>query len=347
MELSNDEAKRRGRKAKRPRDIPWQGWKDIGKRVVTEFSDDRVMLTAAGATFYLLLALFPALTAFVSLYGVVLDPKTIADHIALLGALMPSAGVDIIATQIEKLVSQELSTLSFGFVLGLAIAVWSANSGIKSLFAAMNIAYDESERRGFIKLNLISLAFTVAGLVIGILFLVSVGVVPAVLAFAGLADHTEWLISLLRWPVLFATCWAGISIIYRYGPSRVRAEWRWVVWGASLTTAVWLLASMLFSWYLANFADYGATYGSLGAVIGFMMWMWVSLIIFILGAELNAEIEHQTALDSTVGPDKPMGERGAVMADTVGKPYHMVEPSSDESLQKSATGGSVARRRAR
>lgn len=307
-----------GRHAASPGKIPWHGWKDIFRRVVSEFSDDRVLLVAAGGAFFLLLALFPALAAFVSLYGVISDPETIADHIAMLGGLLPRSGLDIIKGQLDNLISKTPGDLSLGFLGGLALALWSANSGIKTMFQAMNVAYDEKEKRGFFKLNFVSFCFTLGAMVIGILFIVSVGVVPAALALAGLEGQTEWLISIARWPVVLLVCWAGISVIYRYGPSRSRAEWAWIRWGSFLAAAVWLIASILFSWYLQNFANYDATYGSLGAAIGLMMWTWISLIILILGAELNSEIEHQTKLDSTIGPDKPIGERGAVMADTVG-----------------------------
>jgi membrane protein len=312
----------RGRRAATPSNIPLEGWKDILWRVWSEFSEDRVTLIAAGATFYLLLALFPALAAFVSIYGFVADPVTVADHIAFLGGVLPSGGVELIETQLRSLASQNEAALSFGFIVGLGFALWSANNGIKTLFEAMNIAYDETEKRGFIKLTLISLGFTLGALVIGVLFIVSVGVVPAVLAVVGLGGVTEILISLLRWPVLFVAAAFGVSILYRYGPSRERAKWRWVTWGSVVATALWLLASILFSWYLANFADYNATYGSLGAVIGFMMWTWISMVIIILGAELNSEMEHQTARDSTTGPELPMGTRGATMADTLGKSRH-------------------------
>ena len=309
----------RGRRADTPSKIPFEGWKDILWRTWAEFSADRITLIAAGATFYLLLALFPALAAFVSIYGFVADPVTIADHIAFLGGVLPSGGIELIETQLTALATQNEAALSFAFIFGLLFALWSANNGIKTLFEALNVAYDETEKRSFVWLNLITLGFTLGAIVIAILFIVSVGIVPAVLAFVGLGSVAETLISLARWPVLFVAAALGISILYRFGPSRERAKWRWVTWGSALATAVWLIASVLFSWYLTNFADYNATYGSLGAVIGFMMWTWISVVILLLGAELNSELEHQTARDSTTGPEKPMGERGATMADTVGE----------------------------
>ncbi|MGQ7792412.1 YihY/virulence factor BrkB family protein [Faunimonas sp. B44] len=316
----------RGRDARRPTEIPAKGWKDIIWRVKDEIVSDRVSIIAAGTTFYLLLALFPALAAFVSIYGFVADPVTIADHVAFLGGVLPSGGVELIESQLERLASQDTSALSFGFVFGLLLALWSANNGIKTLFEAMNIAYDETEKRGFIKLNLITLGITLGAIFVGILFITAVGIVPAAIALLGLGGMTEILISVLRWPVLFLVAAFAIAVLYRFGPSRERAEWRWVTWGSGLATVVWIVASILFSWYLSNFADYGATYGSLGAVIGFMMWTWISCFILIAGAELNSEMEHQTVHDTTTGPERPIGARGAVMADTVGKTANDPEP---------------------
>ena len=312
--------KARGRHAKHPSAIPWRGWKDILWRVWSEIGEDRIMLVAAGVTFYLLLALFPELAAFVSLYGFVADPKTIADHVANLGWVLPSGGLDMIRTQLQALANASGKALSFGFVVGFLVALWSANSGMKALFEAMNVAYEEEEKRSFIRLNLLSLAFTLAAMAVGILMVVMVGVVPAVLSFLSLGDLTEILVRILRWPLLLVAAGVAISIIYRYGPSRERAQWRWINWGAALAALVWLVVSILFSWYLENFADYNATYGSLGAVIGFMMWTWISVLVLLVGAELDSEIEHQTARDTTTGKPVQRGRRGAVMADTIGAP---------------------------
>jgi membrane protein len=321
MPNSDQESRRseRGRSADWPSEIPALGWQDIAWRVWDEFSEDRVLLVAAGVTFYLLLALFPALAAFVSLYGFVADPVTIADHISYLGGLLPAAGIDIVRQQLEALARQNEEALGIGFFVGLIIALWSANSGIKALFEAMNIAYEETEKRGFVRLNLLSISFTGGALLIGIGLILAVGVVPALLAYLRLDAWTELLVAVGRWPVLMVAILTGISLIFRFGPSRSHAKWRWLSWGAGLATLVWISASWTFSFYLQNFADYNATYGSLGAVIGLMMWTWISVIILIVGAEINAEMEHQTARDSTTGKPKPMGMRGAVVADTLGK----------------------------
>ena len=314
------EQRDRGRSADWPSQFGAVAWKDIGWRVWSEVSDDRVMLIAAGVTFYLLLALFPALAAFVSLYGFVADPTTIAEHVSYLGGLLPNAGLEIIEQQLKALVSRDAEALGVGFLVGLVIALWSANNGVKALFDAMNVAYEEVEKRSFVRLNLLSAMFTLGAIVIATVMLVAVGIVPALLALLHLEGWTEVLIAIGRWPLLLASIWFGISLIYRYGPSRNNAKWRWLNWGSALATIVWLSASAGFSYYLQNFADYNATYGSLGAVIGLMMWTWISMIILIVGAEINAEMEHQTENDTTVGPPAPMGQRGAVVADTIGRP---------------------------
>ena len=310
----------RGRLAETPGEITARGYRDVFWRVFSEFTEDRVTLIAAGATYYLLLALFPALAALVSLYGVFSDPVTIARHIAFLSTALPPGAFDIIVTQLDALSQQKNSTLSFGVITGFMVALWSANNGIKALFEAMNIAYGEKEKRGIIWLNLNSLGFTLGALVIAIALITAVGVVPAVLGYLWLDQWTEFLAKVARWPFLLLVVGCGITMMYRYGPSREPAKLRWITWGATFSTALWLTASVLFSLYLENFADYNATYGTLGALIGFMVWTWISVIILILGAEINAELEHQTTVDSTTGTPLPMGNRGAHVADTIGAP---------------------------
>ncbi len=248
-----------------------------------------------------------------------LDPTTIAEHVSYLGGLLPNAGLEIIEQQLKALVSRDAEALGVGFLVGLAIALWSANNGIKAVFDAMNVAYEEVEKRSFVRLNLLSAMFTIGAIIIASVMLLAVGIVPAMLALLHLEGWTEVLIAIGRWPLLLASIWFGISLIYRYGPSRHNAKWRWLNWGSALATIVWLSASAIFSYYLQNFADYNATYASLGAVIGLMMWTWISMIILIVGAEINAEMERQTANDTTVGPPEPMGQRGAVVADMIGR----------------------------
>ncbi|MBZ9657300.1 YihY/virulence factor BrkB family protein [Phyllobacterium lublinensis] len=310
---------RRGRNADSPAEIPALGWRDVLYRVYQSLEQDRVMLIAAGSTFYLLLALFPALTAFVSLYGFLADRATVAGNISLLAGILPNDAIGLIRAQLEALATQDVKALGVGFLLGLMVALWSANNGFKAIFEALNVAYGEDERRSFLRLNLISFLFTFGGLFFGIVLIAVLGIIPPVLDILGLAGWSEALIRIARWPLMAIIVALAISLIYRFGPDREYAKWRWLSIGAVLSALVWIIASAGFTFYLSNFADYNATYGTLGAVVGLMMWTWISLIILILGAELNAELEHQTAVDSTTGEPLPMGQRGAVVADTLGK----------------------------
>lgn len=309
----------RGRQADRPREIPAKGLKDVFWRVFAAVQEDRVMLVAAGVTFYLLLSIFPAMTALVSLYGFFADPASITDRLSFLNEIMPPEGLSIFFDQLRSLAGEKRSALSFGLIFGLAIALWSANNGVKALFEAMNIAYGEDEKRSFLRLNLVSFAFTLGGLIGLIILVVGLGVIPAITAVVNLGGVTEMVLRVLRWPVLLVVIAFGITLLYRFGPSRERARLRWVTWGAVMAALLWVVGSLGVSYYLSNIADYNATYGTLGALIGFLFWTWISAIIVILGAEVNAELEHQTARDSTTGPERPMGERGAYMADTLGK----------------------------
>ena len=270
-------------------------------------------------TYFMLLSLFPALGALVALYGFVADPTAIMAHIGFLAGVFPPGSFDLIMNQLTSLTQQATSTRSLAFFGGLLVAIWSANSGMKALFDAMNVAYQEDEKRSLVRLNLLSLGFTFCALVVAIILIAAIGVLPAVLKYLWLDDWQEFLARLARWPFIILVFGCGISMIYRYGPSREEAKIKWLSWGVVFSTVLWLVASVLFSFYLENFANYNATYGTLGALIGLMVWVWISVVILIVGAEINAELEHQTRKDSTTGSPKPMGERGAYVADTVGE----------------------------
>jgi len=308
----------RGRKAASPWQIPWAGWKDILWRTYAEIQDDRLVAVAAGVVFYALLAIFPAITAIVSLYGLFTDAATINDHLSLGAGFLPQGALDIIKDQVTRITSKGDANLGLAFIFGLGLALWSANAGMKAIIDALNVAYDETEKRGFIKLNLISLTLTLAAILSLLMAIAAVVVLPLVLGYLGLGAVGEMLLRILRWPALFLLIIIGLAVLYRFGPSRSKPQWQWLSVGSVLATIAWLIASALLSWYLGNFANYDATYGSLGAGIGLMMWLWISALVILLGAELNSEIEHQTARDSTVGAEKPLGARGAAMADTVG-----------------------------
>lgn len=317
--MSDDTGGDRGRDAEAPQDIPAKGLRDVFWRVVKAIMADRVTLIAAGVTYFMLLSLFPALGALVALYGFVADPTAIMAHIGFLAGVFPPGSFDLIMNQLTSLTQQASSTRSLAFFGGLLVAIWSANSGMKALFDAMNVAYQEDEKRSLVRLNLLSLGFTFCALVVAIILIAAIGVLPAVLKYLWLDDWQEFLARLARWPFIILVFGCGISMIYRYGPSREEAKIKWLSWGVVFSTVLWLVASVLFSFYLENFANYNATYGTLGALIGLMVWVWISVVILIVGAEINAELEHQTRKDSTTGSPKPMGERGAYVADTVGE----------------------------
>jgi membrane protein len=233
-------------------------------------------------------------------------------------AAMPGGGVEIVTEQLKRVSAQSNSSLSLAYFLGLVIALWSANAGVKAIFDALNVVYEEEEKRSFLRLNLISLAFTIGAILFVLLALAAVVVLPLALDFVGFKSFTGTILTYARWPVVLVAVAFVIALFYRFGPSRTHPRWRWVSTGSVAAAILWLGGSLLFSWYVANFGSYNKTYGSLGAAIGFMTWIWISAIIVLAGAELNSEIEHQTAHDTTVGPDRPIGQRGATMADTIG-----------------------------
>ncbi|CAN5490607.1 YihY/virulence factor BrkB family protein [soil metagenome] len=310
------EEKGRGREATTPSQIPPRGWADIVRRTWKEFKDDHVALVAAGITFYALLAFFPGLAAFVSLYGLFAGVNDARHNLDSLAVVLPPDIVKFIGDEMLRVAGARHAGLSTAFIGGLALAIWSANGAAKACFLGLNIAYEEEETRGFVRLTATSLAFTVGALVFVVLTLAAVISAPAAAALAG--PQAEMLVGLARWPLLAAALAAGVTLLYRYGPSRDPAKWRWVSWGAVAATLLWIAASVAFSLYVARFAHYDRTYGSLGAVIAFMMWTYLSSVILLGGAELNAELEHQTARDTTKGAEVPMGARGARMADTIG-----------------------------
>lgn len=332
----------RGRHAYGPTEMPARAWKDILWRTWSEISDDRITLVAAGATYFLLLALFPTIVAFVSVYGIFADASTVNRHVALLAGIVPAGGMAILDEQLTRLTQQGPVTLGWGLAISLGLALWSSSSGVKTLFEAMNIAYGEREKRSFLQLNALALLFTLGVLIAVIVMTGVVVVLPAVLGVIGLSSGFEWLVQGLGYGLLLIMLLVGIAALYRLGPSRHQAKWRWLTPGAVLAVTVILAASLLFSWYSANFANYEKTYGSLGALIGFLTWMWISVTVILVGAELNAELEHQTAEDSTIGPDRPMGARRATMADTLGKSSREGGETSDPDLSPEWQAGYAA-----
>ena len=308
----------RGRHAVTPWQIPWKGWKDILLRTYQQMNEDRLLAVAAGVVFYGLLALFPAITALVSSYALFAKGSTVNEHLASLGTLLPGGAMDIVREQVDRVLAKGDIKLGTAFAFSFLLAVWSANGGAKAVIDALNVAYEEEEERGFFKLNAVSLAFTLGGLIAVLLAIGAIVALPLVLSAIGLSAVTDAIIRYGRWPILVVLTLPALAVLYRYAPSRRSPQWKWITIGSVFATVAWLAGSAVLSYYLANYAHYDATYGSLGAAIGLMVWMWMSMIVILLGAELNAEIEHQTAEDTTEGGNKPLGARDATMADTIG-----------------------------
>jgi membrane protein len=307
-----------GRGSNSPFAIPWAGWKDIFWRTYQRVDDDRLLATAGGVVFFGLLAIFPAVTALVSSYGLFADPSTISKNLQTLAMMLPEGTFQIVEDQVARVVSKGNTALGATFLFGLVLAIWSANAGVKSIFDALNVAYEEREKRGFIKLNLVSLAFTVGGIVALLLMVTAVVAFPLALDHLGIAPESKLIIALARWPLLFIILLGALAVLYRFAPSRDSPRWQWLSIGAVAAALLWIAGSALLSWYLSAFANYNATYGSLGAAIGLMTWMWMSAIVIMFGAELNSEIERQALRDTTTGRPEPLGSRKAAAADTVG-----------------------------
>ena len=283
------------------------GWKDILWRTYGRTDKDRLLATAGGVVFFGLLSVFPAITALVSCYGLFANPSTIGANLQRLALMLPEGAFQIIQDQVSRVLSKGNIQLGTTFLFGLGLAIWSANAGVKAVIDALNVAYEERERRGFLKLNLISLVFTVCGIAAVLLMVGAVVAFPLALDHVGLAPQSQFVIAMARWPLLFVILVTGLGILYRFGPSRRSPRWEWLSVGTLFAALLWLVGSSLLSWYLSNFAHYDATYGSLGAAIGLMMWMWVSAITVLFGAELNSEMEQKAAQDRTIEAAEPLG----------------------------------------
>ena len=310
----------RGRGAERPREIPKPGWRDILIRTWNEMSRDHVSMVAAGVAFYGLLALFPAIAAIVSIWGLMFDPAAIEGQIEQVSSALPEDAAAIVEEQAKSVAEGAGGSAGVAAIAGLLLTLYSATKGVKSLIEGLNIIYDEEEKRGFVRINLVAFGLTLALVVMMLAVLGLIVVLPVLLGGLGLGGTAQTLIGLLRWPLLALVAVIGLAVLYRFAPSRDAPRWRWITWGAVIATVLWVVGSIAFSIYVRNFGSYNETYGSIGAAIVLLMWFWLSAFIVLMGAELNSEIEHQVLVDTTTGPSRAMGERGAVKADTIGKP---------------------------
>lgn len=308
----------RGRSAESPTDIPGPGWKDILLRVKDEISKDNVGLIAAGVAFYGLLALFPAITAIIAVSGLLVEPNVVVEQLNSLSGLMPDEVIKIVTDQATAVAGSREGGLGLAALLGFLIALYSASKGMGSLMQGINVAYDEDEERGFIKLKLVTFALTLF-LILGLLIAMGAMLaLPVVLSLFHWGPVFEALLTIALWAGLVVLTILGLAVLYRYAPSRDNPEWSWASLGAIVGCLMWIVASAGFAFYVANFGSYNESFGTLAGVIVLLMWFWISAFIILLGAELNAEMEAQTRRDTTVGKDVPMGQRGAEKADNLG-----------------------------
>lgn len=308
----------RGRHATRPQEVPARGWRDVLLRVKSEMDKDNLSIVAAGVAFYFLLSIFPALAAFISIYGLLNDPADAQQQVQSFSEIMPAEARNILLAQMQKLTAGSSSALGFGALFGLLLALWSTMKGTMALITALNIVYGETEQRGMIKLYLVAFLLTVGAVLFLVLSLSLIAVIPPILERLGIGSWIETAFNVARWPILALVVITMLSVVYRFAPSRSRPRWRWVNPGSLTAAALWLISTALFSWYVSSFGSYNETYGSLGALVILLMWFYITSYIFLMGGELNAELERQTKEDTTE-TGQPLGKRGAYAADTVGK----------------------------
>ena len=312
------ERSEQGRNAEKPHEIPARGWKSILKRTKDDLQRDHLSTVSAGVGLFVLLGLIPGLAAVISIYGLVSDPAQIEQQFASIRGVLPGPVFQILNEQMQSIAASDTAA-GWGAVIGILVALWGGSKGIKVMMDALNITYHEDEKRGFIRLNMVALALTVVA-VIGVCILIGLlAVVPALVHALNLNDTIEQLFMALRWPAMFVFFMIALAVLYRYGPSRDHARWRWVSWGAFAATLLWVVASMLFALYLTHFNSYNKTYGSLGAIVVLLLWLYLSTFCVLLGAELNSEMERQTERDTTKGRPEPKGKRGAYSSDTLGE----------------------------
>jgi membrane protein len=301
-------------RAAQPSDIPARGWLDVVKRTQKEIKTDNVTLIAAGVAFYSMLAIFPALIAVVTIYGLVANPADVARQVDSFAKSLPPGAGDLLTDQLQKIVSSSRDSLSIALVISIAGALWSASAGIQALVKGLNVVYDEKETRGFVKLRGLALLLTFGAIVVVLCALGLIAVLPGVLDKIGLGRAGELAVSVGRWPALILLVAVGLAVLYRLGPDRATPRWHWVSWGALVAVVLWVVISAGFSYYVGNFGKYNQTYGSLGAVIVLLLWLWLSALAALIGAELDAEIEREAARQTT-GPRRPTGERETAVAD--------------------------------
>ncbi len=306
-----------GGRAESPTEIPPAGWRQVAVRGWKEASADQVPLLAAGVAFFGFLALFPALIALTLVYGLIADPGTVSEQLGPLLASLPGDARSLVETQLQQLAAAPAQGLGWGLALSLVVAIWSASGGVGNLVTAINIAYDEERNRGFVKEKLLVLGLTVAAIVFMVLLMALVAGVPITFQLMGLTGGWRWVAEAVRWVLIVVLVMVALAVLYRVAPDRDAPKFRWVSVGAAVATLLWLLASVGFSLYVSLFGNYAKTYGALAGVVVMLLWLWITSYAVLLGAEINAESEEQTVRDTTRGPERPLGERNAVKADSL------------------------------
>jgi membrane protein len=277
-------------------------------------SDDRVVAISAGVTFFMLLAIFPGTAAIMSIYGLFADTSSFHGDLSSLSRILPGGAIAVLSEQIKSLAAHHHKALGLTAIGGILFSIWSANAGIKALFDALNIVLKEKETRGFIKLNAVSLAFTAGTLVFVLLAIAAMAGIPAFLKTVPWSGAVELLIAIARWPLIWAMLALGIALLYRFGPGCNDIPWRWISWGSGTAALVWLIASLAFSYYAANYGSFNKTYGSLGAGIGFMTWIWISIIVILVGEEVNEILDAREKPGKETKRSHPLGVEGAANA---------------------------------
>ena len=335
-----------GRDAASPLSIPLKGWRQVVQRTWIESGRHSLSVIAAGCAFYALFAIFPALSALITLFGLTANPATADAQFEVLGLVLPPAAYDMVVEQTRRIVAASSHALGLSLAISVGLALWSVTFLTQAVFSALNVAYEEPERRSLLRFYLSTFLFAVLGVLGGAVTLLAVVYVPIAFAYAGYATDFERFINVARWPLLAVIVLVLLACLYCYGPCRNNAKWRWVAPGAVLATAVWLAASAGFSYYVSNFANYDKIYGSLGAVIVLLFWLYITFYILLLGAEVNAELELQTEVDTTTGRAKPKGRRGAFVADHVaGGPHNRKRPAGPVSADPATAKPGLAKPR--
>jgi membrane protein len=309
-----------GRDAEHPSEIPARGWRQILKRTFHQIKEDRIQMVAAALAYYALLAAFPLLIALISIYGLMADPAQVEQQLDQMARNLPPEASSLISSQLSSIVQGSTGALGWAAALSILGALWSTSSGVQQLIRAINIAYDEGETRGFVRLRGLALALTVGLILFLVVALGLIVAVPPILSSLELPAPARWAIDIARFVLLAAVFMVFLAAVYRFAPDRDQPRMRWVSWGAVVATVVWLAASVLFTLFVTQFADFQKTYGTLAGLIILLLWFFLTGFVVLGGAELNSEIEHQTARDTTRGEPEPMGRRGAMKADTLPEP---------------------------